>query len=143
VCRPKHVEQLRNIGIINSTTRLHLVGSFYEISLGIIRIVKFFSTFFFDFRENVKIIFLNMIFAQRHIADLAVLVIFLIRMFHYCSLLPDFDKIWYWSSIIKLECDVVRHKYTGSRFLLSVGKYVPQCRMLQILVFTTLINLNS
>jgi hypothetical protein len=25
------VEQLRNIGIINSTTRLHLVGSFYEI----------------------------------------------------------------------------------------------------------------
>jgi len=31
VCRPKHVEQLRNTGIINSTTQLHLVGSFYEI----------------------------------------------------------------------------------------------------------------
>jgi hypothetical protein len=31
VFRPKHVEQLRNIGITNSTTRLHLVGSFYEI----------------------------------------------------------------------------------------------------------------
>jgi len=31
VCRQKPVEQLRNIGIINSTTRLHLVGSFYEI----------------------------------------------------------------------------------------------------------------
>jgi len=31
VCRPKHVEQLRNTGIINSTTRSHLVGSFYEI----------------------------------------------------------------------------------------------------------------
>ena len=31
MCRPKYVEQLRNIGIINSTTRLHLVGSFYEI----------------------------------------------------------------------------------------------------------------
>jgi hypothetical protein len=30
VCRPKHVEQLRNTGIINSTTRLHLVDSFYE-----------------------------------------------------------------------------------------------------------------
>ena len=30
VCRPKHVDQLRNIGIINSTTRLHLVISFYE-----------------------------------------------------------------------------------------------------------------
>ena len=29
MCRPKHVEQLRNIGIINSTTRSHLVGSFY------------------------------------------------------------------------------------------------------------------
>ena len=28
---PKHVKQLRNTGIINSTTRLHLVGSFYEI----------------------------------------------------------------------------------------------------------------
>ena len=31
MCRPKHVEQLRNNGIINSTTRLHLVGSFYEM----------------------------------------------------------------------------------------------------------------
>jgi hypothetical protein len=31
VGRPKLVEQLRNIGIINSTTRLYLVGSFYEI----------------------------------------------------------------------------------------------------------------
>jgi len=31
VCGPKHVEKLRNIGIINSTTRLHLVGSFYEV----------------------------------------------------------------------------------------------------------------
>jgi hypothetical protein len=31
VFRPKHVEQLRNTGIINSTTQLHLVGSFYEI----------------------------------------------------------------------------------------------------------------
>jgi len=29
VCRPTHVEQLRNGGI-NSTIRLHLVGSFYE-----------------------------------------------------------------------------------------------------------------
>jgi hypothetical protein len=28
VCRSKHVEQLRNIGIINSTTRSHLVGYF-------------------------------------------------------------------------------------------------------------------
>jgi len=40
VCRPKHVEKLRNIGIINSTTRLHLVGSFYEIYLSL------FSTYF-------------------------------------------------------------------------------------------------
>jgi hypothetical protein len=31
VCRLKHVEQLRNIGIINSTTQSHLVPSFYEI----------------------------------------------------------------------------------------------------------------
>jgi len=30
LCRPKHVERLRHFGIINSTTRLHLVGSFYE-----------------------------------------------------------------------------------------------------------------
>ena len=30
MCRQKHVEQVRNIGIINSTTRLHLVGSFCE-----------------------------------------------------------------------------------------------------------------
>jgi len=33
MCRPKHVEQLRNIGIINSAARLDLVGSFYEIQL--------------------------------------------------------------------------------------------------------------
>jgi len=32
---PKHVEQLRNIGIINSTTQSHLVGSFYEIYITI------------------------------------------------------------------------------------------------------------
>jgi hypothetical protein len=31
VSRSKHVEQLRNIGIINSTTRLHLVGYLYMI----------------------------------------------------------------------------------------------------------------
>jgi len=31
VCRSKHVEQLRNIGIINSTTRSHPVGYFYKI----------------------------------------------------------------------------------------------------------------
>ena len=32
MCRSKHVEQLRNIGIINSTTRSHLFGYFYKIS---------------------------------------------------------------------------------------------------------------
>ena len=31
MCRSKHVEQLRNIGIINSTTRSHLVGYFCTI----------------------------------------------------------------------------------------------------------------
>ena len=30
MCRPKHVEQLRNVGIIHSTTRLHLAGSLCE-----------------------------------------------------------------------------------------------------------------
>ena len=50
MCRPKHVEQLRNTGIINSTIRLHLVGSFYEIyitmhgsiniKLGIVSVVE-------------------------------------------------------------------------------------------------------
>ena len=33
MCCPKHVEQLRNIGVINSNTRSHLVGSLYEISI--------------------------------------------------------------------------------------------------------------
>ena len=53
VCRPKHVEQLRNIGVINSTTRLHLVGSFYEIyitmhgSMNIKRITRFIYSKFF------------------------------------------------------------------------------------------------
>ena len=31
MCRSKHVEQLRNSGIINSTTRSHRVGYFYKI----------------------------------------------------------------------------------------------------------------
>ena len=31
MCRPKHVELLRNTGIINSTTQSHLFGSFDEI----------------------------------------------------------------------------------------------------------------
>jgi hypothetical protein len=31
VCRLKHVEQLRNIGIVNYATRFYPVGSFYEI----------------------------------------------------------------------------------------------------------------
>ena len=31
MCRSKHVEQLRNIGIINSTTLSHLVAYFYKI----------------------------------------------------------------------------------------------------------------
>ena len=31
MCRSKHVQQLRNIGIINYTTRSHLVGYFYKI----------------------------------------------------------------------------------------------------------------
>jgi len=31
VCRSKRVEQLRNIGIINSTTQFHLVGYFCKI----------------------------------------------------------------------------------------------------------------
>jgi hypothetical protein len=30
MCHPKHVEQFRNTGIINSTTRSHLGGSFFE-----------------------------------------------------------------------------------------------------------------
>lgn len=92
----------------------------------------------------MKINSLNASFAQRHKADVGHnLVVLPIRMFHYCSLLLDFDKFWYRSSIIKLECDVVRHKCTGSRFLRNVGKYVPQSRMLKILVFTALRNSNS
>jgi hypothetical protein len=35
VCHWKHVEQLRNIGIINSTRRSHLVGYFYTIYIRI------------------------------------------------------------------------------------------------------------
>jgi hypothetical protein len=31
MCRSKHFEQLRNIGIINSTTWSHLFGYFYKI----------------------------------------------------------------------------------------------------------------
>ena len=33
MCRPKHVEQLRNTGIINSTTQLHLLVTFYETDI--------------------------------------------------------------------------------------------------------------
>ena len=33
MCRSKHVEESRNIGIINSTTRSHLVVYFYTICI--------------------------------------------------------------------------------------------------------------
>jgi hypothetical protein len=46
VCRPKHVEQLRNIGIMNSTTQLHLIGFFYE---------KAFLSNASDFRRSVAV----------------------------------------------------------------------------------------
>jgi hypothetical protein len=58
VCRPKHVEQSRYIRIINFTTRLHLVGSFYEIyitmhgSTNIKFIMVSFIVFFPD--QNIK-----------------------------------------------------------------------------------------
>jgi hypothetical protein len=40
----KHVEQLRNIGIINSTTRSHLVGYFYTICIMVDRSMNFNTT---------------------------------------------------------------------------------------------------
>jgi len=46
-CRLKHVEQLRNIGIINSTTWSHLVGYFYTIYTmmhGCMNIIEFVFT---------------------------------------------------------------------------------------------------
>jgi len=45
VCRPKHVEQLRNIGIINSTTQSYNVGYFYKIYItmhGSMNIMRYF-----------------------------------------------------------------------------------------------------
>jgi hypothetical protein len=54
VCHPKHVEQLRNIEIINSTTWLHLVGSFYEfyITMHGSMNIKYTCTYFYD--EDLK-----------------------------------------------------------------------------------------
>jgi len=40
VCRSKHVQQLRNIGIINSTTGSHLVGYFYMICFDLLRFIE-------------------------------------------------------------------------------------------------------
>jgi hypothetical protein len=51
VCRPKHVEQLRNIGIINSTTRLHLVGSYYEICITMHGSMNFMLNFILHIHE--------------------------------------------------------------------------------------------
>ena len=40
MCRSKHVEQLRNTGIINSTTRSHLVCYFYKIyKIGLLHVL--------------------------------------------------------------------------------------------------------
>ena len=47
MCRSKHVEQLRNTGIIYSATRSHLVGYFYKIE--IVRVKLFFT--------NISIVF--------------------------------------------------------------------------------------
>jgi hypothetical protein len=47
VSRPKRVEQLRNTGIINSTTGSHLVGYFYEMYIKMHRSVNIKITSFF------------------------------------------------------------------------------------------------
>jgi len=46
VCRSKHVEQLRNNGIINSTTRSHLVGYFYTI----------YMSFLYETRSHITVL---------------------------------------------------------------------------------------
>ena len=43
MCRPKHAEGLRNVGIINFTTSLHLLSYFYE-SLAIVLYVYILRT---------------------------------------------------------------------------------------------------
>ena len=56
-CRPKHVEQLRNIGIINSTTRSRPVGSFCEIYItmhGSVNITDF--SLFGDFSVDIFVV---------------------------------------------------------------------------------------
>jgi hypothetical protein len=53
VCRLKHVEQLRNIAIINSTTQLHLVGSFYETGYKLAEIFSY-STYKKPIEEKFK-----------------------------------------------------------------------------------------
>jgi len=62
VCRSKHVEQLRNTGIINSTTRSHLVGYFCKIyELYICRTLRqnllFLNQKSLSWKEDVRIIF--------------------------------------------------------------------------------------
>ena len=54
MCRSKHVQQLRSIEIINSTTRLHLVGSFYEI-YNFILIVCAFVCVILNIKVNVVV----------------------------------------------------------------------------------------
>jgi len=60
VCRSKHVEQLSNNGIINSTTRSHLVGYFYKTFVLII-LTKVSPRFFRELREK-----LYRILSRRH-----------------------------------------------------------------------------
>jgi len=61
-CRPKNVEQLRNIAIINSTTRSHLVGSFYEIYItmdGSMNIKFNKTTYIIKQQDEIFILILN------------------------------------------------------------------------------------
>jgi len=44
VCLLKHVEQLRNTGIINSSTRSHLADSFYEICTKLLHVSAKYSS---------------------------------------------------------------------------------------------------
>jgi hypothetical protein len=64
VCRLKHVEQLRNIGIISSTKRSHLIDSFYEIYIMMhgsmnIKLIKIFG--YLDMLSFVRISLLILI----------------------------------------------------------------------------------
>ena len=113
MCRPKHVEQLRNNGIINSTTRLYFVGFFYKFYITMHGTMNIKSFVTFDLRLiNGKYLFhfnyihMNLLIIFRSLSILSIIKGTAVLVFG--SLRPV-----KWNNDNHAETHIERHRQTS------------------------------